>query len=67
MIILIETVRLVLRPFSGDDLEALTRLHAEESYWWYPLRRGMTDEETSAFLERVLDDVKILPGRCSTR
>ena len=56
MIITIETDRLVLRPFSGDDLEGLTRLHAEESFWWYPLRRGMTAEETSAFLERVLDD-----------
>ena len=56
MIITIETDRLVLRPFSGDDLEGLTRLHAEESFWWYPLRRGMTAEETSAFLERMSDD-----------
>jgi RimJ/RimL family protein N-acetyltransferase len=57
MIIPIETDRLVLRPFSGDDLDALTRLHSEESYWWYPLRRGMTGEETAAFLDRVLGDV----------
>jgi RimJ/RimL family protein N-acetyltransferase len=57
MIIPIETDRLVLRPFSKDDLGELTGLHAEESYWWYPLRRGMTDEETAAFLDRVLDDV----------
>ena len=56
MIITIETDRLVLRPFSGDDIEELTRLHAEESFWWYPLRRGMTTEETSAFMERMLND-----------
>ena len=32
------TERLVLRPFTPGDLPALTVLHAEESFWWYPLR-----------------------------
>ena len=32
------TARLVLRPFVPDDLDELAALHAEESFWWYPLR-----------------------------
>ncbi len=48
------TERLVLRPFTEADLEALVPLQAEASFWWYPLRRGMTAEETAAFLERVI-------------
>jgi RimJ/RimL family protein N-acetyltransferase len=48
------TERLVLRPFTPDDLPALSVIHAEESFWWYPLRRGMTEEETKEFLDRVI-------------
>ncbi len=48
------TERLVLRPFTEDDVDALAPLQAEESFWWYPLRRGMTKEETAGFLERVI-------------
>jgi len=51
----LETGRLVLRPFTGEDLDGLTALHAEESFWWYPLRRGMTAEETGAFLDRMIE------------
>ena len=29
-------------------------LHGEESFWWFPLRRGMTDAETADFLAWVL-------------
>ena len=47
------TARLILRPFVPSDLDELAVLHAEESFWWYPLRRGMSTEETSEFLERV--------------
>lgn len=54
MIESIETDRLLLRPFAADDLDALVVLHREESFWWYPLRRAMTPEETAAFLDRVL-------------
>ena len=56
MITTLETERLVLRPFAADDRDALVVLHAEPAFWWYPLRRGMTDEETSGFLDRVLAD-----------
>jgi RimJ/RimL family protein N-acetyltransferase len=36
------TDRLVLRPFTDDDLTELVAVHAEESFWWYPLRRAMS-------------------------
>jgi RimJ/RimL family protein N-acetyltransferase len=47
------TPRLVLRPFVLGDLEELAVIHAEESFWWYPLRSGMLKNETAGFLERV--------------
>jgi RimJ/RimL family protein N-acetyltransferase len=49
------TARLVLRPFAFEDLEELEVIQAEESFWWYPLRGGMTREQTEAFLRRVLE------------
>ena len=55
MIPVLTTERLVLRPFTADDLPALTVLHAEESFWWYPLRRGMSEGETKDFLWRVIE------------
>lgn len=48
------TERLVLRPFVPDDIDELVVVHAEESFWWYPLRAAMTREETEQFLQRVL-------------
>ena len=48
------TPRLVLRPFAFSDLEELAAIHAEESFWWYPLRSAMSKDETVGFLERVL-------------
>jgi RimJ/RimL family protein N-acetyltransferase len=51
---ILTTERLVLRPFTEGDMDALAPLQAEESFWWYPLRRGMTTEETAGFLERVI-------------
>jgi RimJ/RimL family protein N-acetyltransferase len=49
------TDRLVLRPFAPDDLDELAVIHAEASFWWYPLRAAMSKEETAAFLERVVE------------
>ena len=54
MITTLGTGRLVLRPFREDDLAGLVALHGEESFWWFPLRRGMTDDETADFLGWVL-------------
>jgi RimJ/RimL family protein N-acetyltransferase len=48
------TPRAVLRPFVFGDLDELATLHAEESFWWYPLRSAMSKDETIGFLERVL-------------
>jgi RimJ/RimL family protein N-acetyltransferase len=48
------TERLVLRPFVPGDIDELAVVHAEESFWWYPLRAAMTKEETEQFLQRVL-------------
>jgi RimJ/RimL family protein N-acetyltransferase len=49
------TARLVLRPFTTDDLDELAVIHAEESFWWYPRRQGMTVAETADFLSRMLE------------
>ncbi len=48
------TERLVLRPFTVDDLPALTAMHSDPSFWWYPLRAAMSEEETKDFLVRVI-------------
>ena len=50
----LETARLVLRPLAMEDLDALARLHAEETFWRYPFGRGWSRGETEAFLERTL-------------
>jgi RimJ/RimL family protein N-acetyltransferase len=49
------TKRLVLRPFVPGDLGELAAIHAEESFWWYPLRSAMTREQTAHFLTRLLE------------
>jgi hypothetical protein len=43
-----------MRPFVDGDLLSLTQLHAEESFWWFPLRRAMTEDESAMFLSRVI-------------
>ncbi|HUY43349.1 MAG TPA: GNAT family N-acetyltransferase [Acidimicrobiales bacterium] len=53
MIEVLETERLILRPFDAGDLDSLAALFVEESLWWFPLRRGMDRDETTRFLERV--------------
>ena len=52
---ILDTERLVLRPLTRDDVDALTALHAEPSFWQYPLRRGQTPAETEEFVDRVLE------------
>ncbi len=49
------TDRLILRPFVLEDLAELAVIHAEESFWWYPLRSGMTAEQTAGFLVRNIE------------
>ena len=62
VIVTLETERLVLRPFLADDLGALVVLQAEPTFWWFPLRRGMTEGETAEFLGWVVS-VQADPGR----
>ncbi len=50
----IDTDRLRLRRFTPDDLEALTEIFARPEVWRYPLDRGLTRDETAAFLERQM-------------
>lgn len=49
------TERLVLRPLTMDDLDELAVLQAEESFWYFPLRRGFSFADTEAFLERTIE------------
>jgi len=49
------TDRLILRPFAPEDLGQLVVLHAEASFWWYPLRGPMTAEQTAGFLVRTME------------
>jgi len=51
----LETERLVLRPLVRSDLGELSALHAQESFWHHPFRRGWTDEETKVFLDRTIE------------
>jgi Acetyltransferase (GNAT) domain len=49
----IETDLLILRPLCLDDLDRLTQLHAQESFWRYPFGRGWSGDETKDFLDRT--------------
>ena len=50
----IDTDRLRLRRFTPDDIDALTEVFARPEVWRYPLDRGLTRDETAAFLERQM-------------
>jgi RimJ/RimL family protein N-acetyltransferase len=51
----VETERLVLRPWAADDLDPLAAIFAEPEVWRYPFGRAFTREETERFLRRQLD------------
>lgn len=53
---LVETDRLLLRRWALDDLDPLVRLFRKPEVWWFPFKRGMTVEETGAFLHRKLKE-----------
>lgn len=52
---IVETERLVLRPWVPDDIEDLTAVFAEPSVWRFPFGRGLTGKECEAFLARQID------------
>jgi RimJ/RimL family protein N-acetyltransferase len=51
----VETERLVLRPWTEDDLDPLAAIFAEPAFWHYPFGRGFSRAETEAFLDRQID------------
>ncbi len=53
---LVETDRLLLRRWTLDDLDPLVRVFRKPEVWWFPFKRGMTAEETEAFLHRKLKE-----------
>jgi RimJ/RimL family protein N-acetyltransferase len=46
----IETERLSLRRFTPNDLDALAAIFAKPEVWWFPMRRGLTRDETETML-----------------
>lgn len=50
----LETDRLVLRPWTTGDAAPLAEVFSEPRVWQFPLQRGMSREETEAFLARRL-------------
>src|ERR1039458_6255012 len=50
----VTTERLELRRLRPDDLDALSQIFADEAVWHYPHRRGLTGEETAAFLDQQI-------------
>jgi RimJ/RimL family protein N-acetyltransferase len=52
----VETDRLLLRRWHHDDLDALTRVFRKSEVWWFPFKRGLTAEETEAFLGQKLSE-----------
>ena len=47
----VETVRLSLRRFTPGDLDELAALSAQEEVWRFPYGRGLTRDETRAFVD----------------
>jgi RimJ/RimL family protein N-acetyltransferase len=50
----VTTERLELRRLRPDDLDALSQIFADKAVWHYPHRRGLTGEETAAFLDQQI-------------
>ncbi|MGZ4141422.1 MAG: GNAT family N-acetyltransferase [Actinomycetota bacterium] len=53
---MIETERLLLRRFTMDDVDALSGVFAKPEVFWYPMRRGLSREETETMLRNRFID-----------
>jgi RimJ/RimL family protein N-acetyltransferase len=60
----VETDRLGLRRFATSDREALVDVFAKPEVWRFPLGRGMSDEETAAFLAAQIDQYESCGVAC---
>ena len=52
---MLETERLILRPFEGQDLDFLDILHGDEKVMRYILGRTRSHEENIVYLDRLLE------------
>jgi RimJ/RimL family protein N-acetyltransferase len=52
---IIETQRLVLRPWTVDDAEDLGRIFANPVVWHFPFGRGLTGDQSERLVHRQLD------------
>ena len=50
----VETERLILRPWTADDGDALAAIFAHPAVWWYPFGRGLSREASDRLLDRQL-------------
>jgi RimJ/RimL family protein N-acetyltransferase len=50
----LRTARLRLRRWSESDQGELAASFADPQVWWFPLQRGLTEDETATFLSRQL-------------
>lgn len=50
----LQTARLDLRRFQESDVDELAQVFSDPEVWRFPLDRGMTQDETAAFLERQI-------------
>lgn len=48
----VETERLLLGTPVPGDLDTLAAIFAKPEVWWFPLRRGLTRDETDAWIDR---------------
>ena len=60
----VETERLLLRRFEPSDADLLAPVFAQPEVWRFPYGRGLTHEETAAFVERQIAEWDALGFGC---
>jgi RimJ/RimL family protein N-acetyltransferase len=60
--IVFETERLIVRPYTMDDLHHFFRLNGDKDVMRY-IRPAQTLEQTKEFLEKIIADYEKLPGK----
>ncbi len=59
--IVFETERLIVRPYTMDDLDIFFRLNGDEEVMRY-IRPAQSLEQTKVFLKKIIDDYAERPG-----
>ena len=60
----VQTQQLTLRTWTAADLDPLAKIFAVKAVWQFPFDRGLTREETTAFLERQRESWRIEVRAC---